>query len=455
MWFWHLIGVVFFIDGVVQPVVEPVAGQGEFVKFLILSFWAGMATASLMKEALGKPVTFCLPGHQRTIRATILGVGAAQGLLLSLIVLAYPGLDSVTRLAGMASVAFLTITVYLLSVSATFLISNAAAFWGVPAIFLGLSAHVFTDVRVAIENAAVFNPLANAAVLIPVALVTWHRLGSRTLARRECGSTFLALQYMWNRRALERYNRETKIRQLERQSKWLWGLLESRFLARMRRLPAYSANRLSLGSRYALLGVALPSSPAFVLIGTLVTLFFLVTLGFAGPSEDPGRFSRANLLYLLPAIMGIVVPIPLYPTLLLPADRRARFRACAAVGVRGAGLLVLVSVALYVASRAVAALVPEITLSGTRFTYLPMNPELILASLLVLPLLLACQIGFPRRAQIPQTVILVIAVGFALAAPGLFGKGLIPVLGVLTALSWWCFIGPLHHFCYHQDLALN
>jgi hypothetical protein len=84
-----------------------------------------------------------------------------------------------------------------------------------------------------------------------------------------------------------------------------------------------------------------------------------------------------------------------------------------------------------------------------------MNPELILASLLVLPLLFACQIGFPRRPQIPQTVILVIAVGFALAAPGIFGQALVPVLGVLTALSWWCFVGPLHHFCYHQDLALN
>ena len=48
MWFWHLIGVVFFIDGVVGPVVEPVAGHGEFVKFLILSFWAGMATASMI-----------------------------------------------------------------------------------------------------------------------------------------------------------------------------------------------------------------------------------------------------------------------------------------------------------------------------------------------------------------------------------------------------------------------
>jgi len=52
-------------------------------------------------------------------------------------------------------------------------------------------------------------------------------------------------------------------------------------------------------------------------------------------------------------------------------------------------------------------------------------------------------------------ILLAIAVAFALAAPGIFGGALVPALAVLTALSWWCFIGPLHHFCYHQDLALK
>jgi hypothetical protein len=84
-----------------------------------------------------------------------------------------------------------------------------------------------------------------------------------------------------------------------------------------------------------------------------------------------------------------------------------------------------------------------------------MDPELIPAPLLVLPFLYACQIGFPRRPQIAQTVILVIGVGFAAAAPGLFGRGLVAVLVVLTILSWWAFVGPLHHFCYHRDVVLK
>jgi hypothetical protein len=455
LWFWHAIGLIFFVDGVVQPMVEPVAGQGEFMKFLILSFWVGMATASMMKETLGKPLSFCIPGHQRTVRSTIFAVGAAQGLLLSLIVIAYPGLDTATRLAGMASVAFLTMTVYLLSVSAVFLVSNAAAFWGVPAVFLGLSRHVFTGVRAVIEDAAIFHPWANAAVLVPVALLAWYRLGDRNLARRECGSIFMAMQYLWNRTVMERYSRERKIRQLERRSRRLWRFLERRFLARMRRLPVLSAKRHTAGSLYVRLGEALPASPPHVLLGTLVALTFLVTLGFAAPSGSPAGFSRANLLYLLPAILGMMVQIPLYSTQLVPAGRPARFRTCLVIGAVGAGIIVVASAGLLAISVAIAALMPEITLSGKSFSYLPMDPELIFTPLLVLPLLYACQIGFPRRPQIPQTVILIAGVLFALAAPGAFGEGLVPVLGVLTALSWWCFVGPLHHFCYHRDLALK
>ena len=455
LWFWHVIGVIFIIDGVLQPLSEPVAGQGEFMKFLILSFWAGMVTASMMKETLGKPLTFCLPGHQRKVRSAIFGVGAAQSLLYSLIVLAYPELDPATRLAGMVSVAFLGMTTYLLSVSAMFLVRNAAAFWGVPGVFLGLSQHVFTGVRVTIEDAAIFHPWANAIVLAPVALLTWYRLGSRSVARGECGSTFMPMQYLWNRAALERYGRERRIKQLERHSRRLWRRIEGRFLARMSRLPAYSAKRHTVGSGYVQLGETLPLSPALVLLGTLAVVALVAVLGFTAPPVSHEVFSRANFLYIVPCIVGLMVPIPLYSTLLVPAGRQARYRTCLVIGARGAGVVLLVSAALYAVSVTMGALLPEVTLSGTTFIYLPMDPELVLFPLLALPLLYACRIGFPRKPQIPQTVILLAAAGFAVAVPGVFQGGLLTVLAVLIPLSWSCFVGPLHHFCYHRDLALK
>ena len=455
LWFWHAIGLAFIIAGVVEPLGEPVAGQGDFMKFVIVSFWAGLVTASMMKETLGKPLTFCLPRHQRKVRSVIFGVGAAQGLLLSLIVLGYPGLDGVATAAGMVSVACLAMTVYLLSAAAVFLISNAAAFWGVPVLFLGLFRSVFVGVRVAIEDAALFHPLENGVVLLPLALLVAYRLGSRGLARTECGSTFMPVQYFWNRPTMERYNRERRIRKLNRQSRSLWRWIESRFLARMKRLPAYSGRRFTVGSRYVHFGATLPLSPTLVLMVTLGVVALVASLGFVTTSGRFEGFSRANLLYVVPSILGIIVAIPLYSTLLVPAGRREKYRTCLVVGARGAVFALLVSVALYAVSRAIGILLPEVTLSGRTLAYLPMDPEPILAPLLVLPPLYACQIGFPKRPQIPQTVILVGAVLVAMVAPGALRGALLPVLAVLTALSWWCFVGPLHHFCYHRDLALK
>ena len=56
IWFWHAIGSILVIDGVLGPLTDPVAGQGTFMKYLIVSFWVGMVTASMMKETLSATV---------------------------------------------------------------------------------------------------------------------------------------------------------------------------------------------------------------------------------------------------------------------------------------------------------------------------------------------------------------------------------------------------------------
>jgi hypothetical protein len=455
LWFWHAIGAIFVIDGVVTPLTEPVAGQGAFVKYLLVSFWAGLVTASMMKETLGKPLTFCLPGHQRTVRSAIFAVGAAQALLLSLMVLAYPGLAPMTRIAGMASAAFLGMTAFLLAVWTIFLVRNAAACWGVPVLFLGISGHVFPWLRVTIEDAAIFHPWANAAVVISIGLWTWHWLGRREFARSESGSTFMPMQYLWNRAATERYNCERRIKHLGRHSNAMWQFFEDRFLARMSRLPAYSARRHAAGSRYALLGGILPASPRLVLVTSLAVVAFLAILGFVASSGEIRTLASANLLFVLPALLGMVVQIPAYSTLLVPAGRSTRFRTCLSIGARGAGFAVLFSASLFAVSVAIGASMPEISLAGRKLIYQPMDSGLILSPLLVIPLLYTCQLAFPNNPQIPQTVLLIATVLFALVTPGVFRLGNLPVFAVLAALCWWCFVGSLHHYCFHRDLALN
>jgi len=453
LWFWHAVGALFVIEGVLLPVIRPVTGEGAFMKFLVVSIWLGMVAASMMKETLTRPQTFGLPGHQETVRSVLFAIGVAQALILSLIVLAYPGLSAGATLGGMASLAFGAMTFYLLSVHAMFRLGNAAAFWGVPVLFLGLFRHVFTEVRVAIESALLFHPWANAVVLLAVGPPIWFWLGSRKLARTQCGSSFMPMQSLFDRQVTDRYGRERRLRYFDRYGRRLWRVREMRFLSKMGRLPAYSARRYSRGSLYATLGNVWPVSPLAVISSMVGVVVFLAILGFAPSPESHGGSSRANFLFILPAIVGVVTQLPIYSTLLVPGGRPERFRACLSIGVRAAGVALVLSGALYFASTAIGALIPEITVAGSALGYRSMDPGLSLVTLLLVPLLFTCQVVSPRNSQIGQTVILITATVFGMAAPGIFQGALIPIVAVTTVLTWCLFVGMLHDACHRGDLA--
>jgi len=456
LWLWHFIGLVILAGAVSQPLSDPVAAQGKFMPFLLVSFIAGLVIGSVAKEVRWSPFTFCLPGHRSITRSMVFAVGGVQSVLLSLLVLAYPGLRGPTILAGMASAAFLGMTVFLVTVCGTFGLRNAAAFVGVPILLLRVIEHLFFKVSVMIENAALFHPVANLLVLVVVASWTWNRLGNRDAARREVGSAFLPLQSLWSRPVVERFNRAWRLERLERQSKVLWGRVEAWFLSRMRRVPSLSGRRHVIGSRYVIFGSALASSFSVFVLGVIAVALLAALLGFVALTEKHQELSTANVLYLIPCLLGLTVQIPLYSTLLVPAGRKERFRSCLVISLRTAVGALILSAALCASTVAIGTLMPEISLSGEAFTYLPMDPKLGLLPLLVLPLLLACQVGFPRRATIPQTVILVGITLLTLAMPAAFLQQVhLAALVIPGAFCWWLYVGSLHHYCYYQDLALG
>jgi hypothetical protein len=353
----------------------------------------------------------------------------------------------------MASAACACFTIYLLTVFAIYRIGNAAALWGLPLLFFALTRHVITGVPIAIENAMIFHPWTNAAVLLAVAVSMWFWLGRHELARWLCGSAFLAMQSMFNRAATERYARARRLRNLDRYWTRLWHWADTSFLSRMRRLPALSARRHACGARYSLLGIVAPGSVSTLVLSSLLILAFLSVLGFAPAPPSHGDFSRANFMYILPAILGVVIQLPLYSTLLVPGGRRERYRSCLSIGVTSSAVAMVLGGVLYVVSLAIGVLFPQVTVSDGVLPYRPMDVGPVLMTLFLMPLLFTCQIFSPRNAQIGQLVVLTVMTLFMMAAPGIFGPGLIPTLAVITGLAWWCFVGSLHDACYHRDLT--
>ena len=114
VWFWHLVGGILSLVLVLRPVIRPAAGEGIYCGYLFVLLWAGHVTASLAKETLVKPFTFCLPLHGHAVRRHLLLVGGGLSLLLSLTFLLYPGLSAVEKLSALLSAASLGTAVFLL-----------------------------------------------------------------------------------------------------------------------------------------------------------------------------------------------------------------------------------------------------------------------------------------------------------------------------------------------------
>jgi hypothetical protein len=454
IWFWHLIGGVLFLVAVVGPLSEPVAGEGKFMAYLLLSYWAATVISSMMKETLIRPFAYCMPGHRAAVRTTLVALGILLNCSVTLIVFAHPGLNGADAALAYLSASMLGIAFYLLTVYLVFAMRNALAVWGIPILVLWLSSKLFSGALANLEAIVLSRPAEHTAACLVLLVLVWRNLGSRNSARKACGRTFLSMQYMWNRTIIDRYTRSRKIEGLDRQSRKLWRWIESRFLSRMNRLVPFSVRRHALGTRYSILGAVLPSSLAVFLLAVLAFAVFITAFGYIQPENEQASRLMANICYYIPVLLGMTLPIPLYAPLLLPAGRRETFRTCLFLGIIGGVLALATSAALYGLSSAVDSLFPEIILAGKSLRHHPVEQELILFPLVPLPLLFTCQFVFPRRAQFPQTLIMIVALVLLMIVPWAFADLHPAGKAVLLLLAWWSFVGPLHHYCYHRDLAL-
>lgn len=455
LWFWHLIGAVLLYVSVVNPLVEPAAGEGAFMRYLLLSYWGAIVLASLMRESLSRPFAFCLPRHRTNVRITLLAAGVLLNGSITLIVFAHPDLSGSEAVLAWISAAMLGLAVYLTAVAMTFVLQNSAAIWGFPLLILWLGNKLFVGLPEVLEGIALSRPGNNANTCFIAFCIFIGAFWKRRDARDLVGGTFLPMQYLWNRTTIDRYNRKRKIEALDRQSRRMWLRIESAFLSRMKRLAALSGRRHAAGSHYSILGAVLPSSLVLFVLMVAGFAFMVVVFSYIEPEDQQTTGSLANIGYYIPALLGMSLPIPLYTPLLLPAGRGERFRTCLVHGAIAAAATLAVSMAVCGISHLSGVLLPEISLAGNVLHHHPADPGLLLIPLVPLPLLLTCQFLFPKRAQIPQTLILIVTLVFTLAVPGAFAA-LHPVgKAVLLILAWWCFVGPLHHYCYHRDLALQ
>lgn len=450
-WFWHAIGAIVCIPAVTYPIGYPDPATGCFAAPFALAIWSGYVVGSLLKDPLLKPFTFCMPGYRRVFRLTAMLLGLAVGPVAALPALSYPGLDTTGSVAAFWSALCCAEVAYLLTLSAVIATQNVNTLVA-PFVILGVLCLEVLEVRLFVQELALFSPIMNPLILGGLGWLLWRRAGTAAFARNLCGGRFLSLQVAWNRTAAEEFAARGRLDALEGRPRFLRSWL-SGSLARLAR-PARSALRQHVAAASCeMVGRFLPVSRKGPALLMLLVPCLLAVIAYAQPRADRPEHIVANAVYLFPFFAGIMMQPPILTTSLLPVGRRERFWTFLIISTM-TGLLALVSAAVLVGVLlGASAIAPPLTLGGRTFTFRPADPALWYVPLVLAPVVHWVQIVFRKWAPIPLVILFTAAwITIVGGAATLSTLGL-PAVAMLVVGSWGLLVGSAYTHCFYKDLT--
>ena len=191
MWLWYFILAVTIIPVVILPLTS--AGDKSFSMYLIVSVFLGIIVASMQKEILTKPFSFCLPGYQKNLRRLFLLIGVLVNILLGLIFIRYPGINLPYSLLVICGACFMGMAFYMLAIWITLLGNNSFANIGfAPLVVIGLEA-IGIEVGGVLEHVIITLPLYLIITSFLFCVFIWRYLGNDSLARRHCDKVMVGI----------------------------------------------------------------------------------------------------------------------------------------------------------------------------------------------------------------------------------------------------------------------
>ncbi len=334
-WLWHLCGLGICTPAVLVPLSGDEYRGGAILSLLVLPVWSGVMSASLAKDFLTKPFSFCIPVHQVVWRRTLLVIGLVVAGLCSLYFLLLQTGDVSLIVVRVWQAFWILMAVYMAGVLAITTSPNASF---VPALIslllvISLSERFGEQIRIPVEETLLANPVVTTVLCFIVIIQVWFKLGSRNLARKYSGSPFLPLHGTWNSQTQAVYNAEKKVRMLRKTPGVVMNAVEGFFLARMRAVSGRFTQRTLWGAVYVLIGRAAPARASNLVFGALALAVLTVGLGFMHPDLLPPGVSVANLvLYVVFAITAEYRINP-HGALMLNISRKNRLRSLMLAGV--------------------------------------------------------------------------------------------------------------------------
>lgn len=423
----------------------------RYLGCMAVSFLMGLVLASLQKEILAKPFSFCLPGHRQVPRLILFYIGAMINALLALAFLVYSGPAFPRAPFVFTAAAFTGMLFYFWGMYLGFVEKpNPIVGISIPLIVAGA---FFRRSDAAVQHIIISWPLLMIAAGAVTCVWVWVRLGCDDLHRRYCGKLIVNDPFgAANRPKAQRFRlarawtKPGKIRAAISQR------VDTSFLAAMASVNLAGRTPHVLAAPYTLAGRFLATYRLTSLLGlSSLIAFFIVYFGYI---PAPGI---SNMLYIFAAFPLIGFKLLVHPTLLLPEGRREKFYRAVAAAVVAAlvgamALIVLAALSVYLQS-----ILPPITFKERTFTYHAMEVRQFYNFLLFAPVALTLTIII-RRNLLWRIVPFVVLMQFwaVLMLPPTMAQvlavGPIPIVG-LVLLIWLLFLLLLHHHCMKKPLV--
>ena len=456
LWLAYVFLGLFTFVGIAVSFKHPAARQGQFTGLVVLAFVVGLLLALLPIEVLSKPFSYCLPGHRKVVRKFIFSVAVVFNFLASLRFLWYPGLNSGQLVLAVCSALFAGLIFYWLGVWLAFGFRNSAALIGfLPLVIFG---GAFFGLHRALERAIVEIPFGIILVGILSSIVVWIWLGDERWARRYCGVPGIGFFDAWNRDKMQKYRQVRLAKKWDKLRKHPSPWVETFFLGRMNRYDYVSTGRYIWGGLYTTFGIALSQLSQWkaAFSSAFCALLLVCFLGYMGPG---GR----NILFIMPVFMMAQMRLPVYSSMLISGGRNERYR-CAMTQVITTAVLITALVTIVAAlSLPLAAVMPDITLRGSTFTFHAMNIELFFVPLLMIPIVFTIQLIFYRKPIFMMLLIMlpIMLLIMLLCTTGIVWNwhkqlgAMIKLISIiaLLVLSWGTFLLVSRYVCMRRCLA--
>jgi len=399
----------------------------------------------MQKEILTKPFSYCLPGHRKIPRNIVFWVGVVFNGLLSLLFLAYPGLDTISSLIAVCSAFFMGMTVYALTVWFIFAFRQGQQVFGflLWMVFFVLS---WIEGHVYLERMIIHSPLLVIAFGTFTCAALWKYLSNDDLHRRFCGTLVLGVFGGWDRKKQQQFKEAEAVRRWSRKQEPNSARIENFFLSRMKTCKALSRGRYLWGMLYAdwgrwADGLKDPSGWKFFPLILLLIAFF-------------GYFPHeiADYIFLFPISYTIFLSSRLPSSILLPRGRRDRFSGSIIQSV--IFVLVISAMAIVIAMLFVAlsSIMPEIPLRTQHLVFHTMNLKLFYVPLLIMPLGLAASIFLTKNTPVMMIPLIAIFVNGKAILGWLAAQPAIIIIGMLAG-SWVVLCLATYYKCMRLCLV--